>query len=230
MPHILITGTSRGIGLGLTQAYLARGARVTAVARAPAQSHGLSDLQARYPETLRTVACDLNDSDASATILASVADQAIDRLILNAGVPAPENQAVDHLTADDIGHLFLTNAIAPMRLVRALQAKVPAGGVVAFTSSNLGSVALGLSAELAVYGASKAALNSLIRKWVEEQGSNLNIKVLALHPGWVRTHMGGPQAPLTVEESVSGLVRVIEQAAGSIGCDFLDEAGNRIPW
>ena len=76
----------------------------------------------------------------------------------------------------------------------------------------------------------EAALNSLIRNWATEQGEALDIRLLALHPGWVRTDMGGPQAPLSVEDSVRGLVRVIEQVAGQAGCDFLDHQGQALPW
>lgn len=230
MSHVLIAGASRGIGLGLTQAYLARGDHVTAIARHPQAATGLNALQTQYPTRLHTIACDLNDPDAGTTIVQALSHRPLDRVILNAGVSGPEDQAVAHLAPADITDVFLTNAVAPLRLARTLRPLVPSGGVLAFTSSILGSVELGLSPELGLYGASKAALNSLIRKWATEQGDALDIHLLALHPGWVRTDMGGPNATLSVEESVSGLVRVIEQAAGQAGCDFFDHEGHPLPW
>ena len=151
-------------------------------------------------------------------------------VILNAGISGPKDQQPEHLGTDDITQIFLSNAIAPLRIARALRPLVPSGGVMAFTSSILGSVQLALAPDMALYGASKAALNSLIRNWATEQGEALDIRLLALHPGWVRTDMGGPQAPLSVEDSVRGLVRVIEQVAGQTGCDFLDHQGQVLPW
>lgn len=230
MSHVLITGASRGIGLGLTQAYLARGSHVTAIARQPAAAVALSALQPQYPDTLRTLACDLNSTDASTTIQQALSHRQLDRVILNAGISGPDNQGVEHVTPAVIADLFLTNAVAPLRLARMLRPLIPRGGVLAFTSSILGSVELGLAPDMALYGASKAALNSLIRTWANEQGAALDIQLLALHPGWVRTDMGGRDAPLSVEESVSDLVRVIEQAAGGRGCQFLDHQGQTLAW
>lgn len=230
MSHVLIAGASRGIGLGLTQAYLARGDHVTAIARHPAQAPGLIALKAQYPDTLHTVVCDLTSLDASDTIVKALSHHPLGRVILNAGISGPKDQQPEHLGTDDITQIFLSNAIAPLRIARALRPLVPSGGVMAFTSSILGSVQLALAPDMALYGASKAALNSLIRNWATEQGEALDIRVLALHPGWVRTDMGGPQAPLSVEDSASGMVRVIEQAAGQAGCDFVDHQGQVLPW
>lgn len=230
MSHVLIAGASRGIGLGLTEAYLTRGDQVTALARHPEQAPGLSALQARFPATLHTLACDLNAPDAALTVLTSLSPGRLDRVILNAGISGPTDQTLDHLGTDDIAQIFLSNAIAPLRMARALRPLIPSGGVMAFTSSILGSIQLGLAPDMALYGASKAALNHLIRNWANEQGDALDIHLLALHPGWVRTDMGGPQAPLSVADSVRGLVRVIEDAAGQVGCDFLDHEGQPLPW
>ena len=230
MSHVLIAGASRGIGLGLTQAYLDRGDHVTAIARHPDQAPGLLALQTQHPDTLHTVACELNAVDAAHTIVKALHHRTLDRVILNAGISGPNDQRPEQFGIDDITQIFLSNAIAPLRMARALRPLIPKGGVMAFTSSILGSVQLGLAPDMALYGASKAALNSLIRNWATEQGQALDIRLLALHPGWVRTDMGGAQAPLSVEDSVRGLVRVIEQAAGQVGCDFLDHEGQALPW
>lgn len=230
MSNVLIAGASRGIGLGLARAYLEQGDQVIVIARQPEHAPQLAQLQQRHPAQLQVIACDLNNVNASATIVAALPPQHLDRVILNAGISGPKEQAPEHLTDADISALFLTNAIAPMRLARALRPRIPPGGVLAFTSSILGSVQLALSPDMALYGASKAALNSLIRNWSSELRDTLDFHLLALHPGWVRTDMGGAEAPLSVEESVQGLMRVIEHASGRSGCAFLDHQGQILPW
>lgn len=230
MSHVLIAGASRGIGLGLARVYLERGDHVTVIARQPARASQLTELQSHHPAQLHVIACDLNAADAPATVLAALPSPPLNRVILNAGISGPKDQAPEHLSETDISAIFLTNAVAPMRLARAVRPRLSPGAVLAFTSSILGSVQLGLSPNMALYGASKAALNSFIRNWSSELGDTLDFHLLALHPGWVRTDMGGSEAPLSVDESVQGLVNVIERSSGQTGCDFLDHQGQVLPW
>lgn len=103
-----------------------------------------------------------------------------------------------------------TNAAAPIRLARRLLPLIADGGTLAFMSSNMGSVADNLSGGMELYRASKAALNSLTRGFVATNVGDRPIAVLTMHPGWVRTAMGGPDAPLAIEESMAGLADVIE--------------------
>lgn len=230
MLNVLVAGASRGIGLGLVRAYLERGAQVFAVARHPAVSAGLAELAAQHGERLQLIACDLNGEAAGADILAALGEQRLDRLLLNAGIYGPAAQDVASAGEAEIGHLFLSNAIAPLRLARALRPQLNPGAVLGCTSSVMASLQLSLGAEMPLYAASKAALNSLLLSWAAQLGETRDFSLLALHPGWVQTDMGGAQAPLTVEESVAGLVAVVEQAAGTRDCRFVDYQGETLPW
>ena len=98
------------------------------------------------------------------------------------------------------------------------------------TSSVVAGLQLSPGAEMPLYAASKAALNSLLLSWAAQLGDSRDFALLALHPGWVQTDMGGAAAPLTVEESVAGLVAVVEAAAGSRDCRFVDNQGETLPW
>lgn len=228
MQNILITGASRGIGLGLAETYLQTGAQVHAIVRNP-DSPELRQLQAQYAECLKLIACDLNDADAGTHILAQLADQTLDIVILNAGVYGPAHQNVEQANAAEIGELLLSNAIAPLRLARQLAPRVERGGVIAFMSSQMASVELARAAQMPLYGASKAALNSLIRSWSQAEDAPA-ATLLALHPGWVRTAMGGDQAPLDVATSAAGLQRSIAQYAGRGACHFIDYQQQVLPW
>lgn len=171
----------------------------------------------------------MNDPAAVDGFAATLGGKVLDAALINAGVAGPEHRSASLATAEEIGALMFTNAIAPVRLARSLAAHMrPGSGVVAFTSSIMGSVALnGGGHEL--YRASKAALNSLTRGlYGELRGRNLT--VLSLHPGWVSTNMGGASAPVSVEESAVGIVAVIEKQAGSHAHRFLDYTGKELAW
>lgn len=230
MLNVLIAGASRGIGLGLVRTYLARGDRVFALVRNPAASPGLSELASQHGERLEWIACDLNAPGAPEHVAAALKDLRLDRVLLNAGVSGPRDQDVAGVSDSDIAQLFLSNAVAPLRLARMLHPRLSSGGVLAFTSSVMGSLQLSVGANMPLYSASKAALNSLLLHWATELGASRDFSLLALHPGWVRTDMGGDDAPLSVEQSVAGLVTVVEAAAGTNECRFVDHEGNTLPW
>lgn len=224
--NVCVIGASRGIGLGLVERYLARGAQVLAVVRKP--SAALDDLALGAAGRLRVVIGDLCDPQLGARLGGALPGEPLDRLIVNAGILGPREDASGQATAVELGELFLTNAVAPLRVLDALAAQLATAGVAACLSSQMGSVSLARAAEMPLYGASKAALNSLLQSWVARRQPEF--AVLALHPGWVRTELGGAAAPLEVSESVSGLLATIEGRAGQPGCAFLDYQGQPLPW
>ncbi|MBB2896340.1 SDR family NAD(P)-dependent oxidoreductase [Pseudomonas sp. AS2.8] len=223
---VWVIGASRGIGLGLVERYLGRGDEVLALVRTP--NAALDGLAATAAGRLQVVTGDLCDPDLGARLLSESRDEPLDRLIVNAGIMGPHEAEGQRATVAELGELFLTNAVAPLRLLEALAPRLAAAGVAACLSSQMGSVSLARAADMPLYGASKAALNSLLQSWVA--GRQPAFAVLALHPGWVRTALGGAGAPVEVADSVAGLVATIEVRAGQRGCAFLDYQGQVLPW
>ena len=222
----LIIGASRGLGLGLAQELASRGAAVTATARDLDKATGLRDVKGA---TLATV--DIDDAASVDALARSLEGQTFDVVFINAGVTGPSHHSANLATTEEIGKLFATNSVSPIRLARKLLGNVEAGGTVAFMTSVLGSIAENDSGWMELYRASKTALNSLIKSFVvglDEKKKSLT--VLAVHPGWVRTDMGGADAPLDVATSVRGIVDQLEKNAGKGGLTYLDYQGTEIPW
>jgi NAD(P)-dependent dehydrogenase (short-subunit alcohol dehydrogenase family) len=225
---VLIVGASRGLGLGLAKELHSRGANIIATARDPAQASSLNALAGRG--RVRIEQLDIDDDAAVAGFPARLAGETLDVLFLNAGIMGPAHQSAQQVSQAEMGALVFTNAIAPIRLARGLAPLVADGhGVIAFMSSILGSVAQNSAGGSELYRASKAALNSLTRGFAVEMRDR-HITVLSLHPGWVRTGMGGERAPLDVETSVRGLANVLAKAAGAGTHRFLDYTGAEIAW
>ncbi len=223
MPAALIIGASRGLGLGLVREFTRRGWSVTGTVRS---------------EAGRTAAeaAGATAAIADVTDLASIAAlpaTPLDLLFINAGVSGPAHGDAGQATAAEVGALFLTNAVAPVAAARILLGRIAPGGVLAFMTSIMGSVAGNERGDMELYRASKAALNSLTRGLAAkldpaQPGGPLT--VLSLHPGWVRTDMGGDSADLDVETSARGLVDVILARRGTPGSAFLDYSGAELPW
>lgn len=228
-PIALVVGANRGIGLGVVKELLSRGWDVIATARRPAEATDLIALAASHPNRVTIRPLDMNDPAQLDAFATRLGDRKLGLALVNAGVSGPAHRSADKATAEEIGALMFTNAIAPIRLARHLLDRlVPREGVLAFTSSVMGSVA-GNTGGHELYRASKAALNSLTRGlWAEMSGRRLTL--LTLHPGWVRTDMGGPSAAVSVEDSARGMVDVMTREAGRHEHRYLDYRGEEIPW
>lgn len=225
----LVVGATRGIGLGVTKEFLARGWDVIATARDPAKATALHELAAAHLGRVSIPQLDMNDPAGVDGFAESLGHKVLDAVLVNAGVSGPEHRSANVATATEIGELMFTNAIAPVRLARSLVSHIrPGSGVLAFTSSVMGSVADNPGGH-ELYRASKAALNSLTRGlWGELSGRKLTL--LSVHPGWVRTDMGGSNAAVSVENSAEGIVSVIERHSGGRRHLFIDYTGKELPW
>lgn len=224
-PHsALVIGASRGIGLGLVRQLLGAGWQVTATVRDPARAGELTALPGVELTTL-----ELTQADSQDALARQLEGRRFDLILVNAGIYGPAHQSASQASEAEVAQLFMTNAVAPVRLAERLKGQLRDGGTLAFMSSTLGSVAGNDSGGLALYRASKAALNSLTRSLLAEwQGPRPTL--LNLHPGWVKTDMGGDSADIDVETSTAGLLRQIEAHAGRGGQHYLDYKGQALPW
>jgi NAD(P)-dependent dehydrogenase (short-subunit alcohol dehydrogenase family) len=222
MPTALIIGASRGIGRELARQYRSEGWNVIATARKPDDLAQLSELGCH------ALPLDVNNLNDCAALGWRLDDEKVDTAILNAGVSGMRSAGLQSPTEDDFNHVMHTNVLAAMRVLPILLPILDhAGGKLAVLSSRMGSVSLRENPQMWLYRASKAALNSVLK---DVSLSATHAVCLALHPGWVRTDMGGDAADLSVEESVTGLRKVIANAAAADNGKFFDYSGQALSW
>lgn len=228
MPTVLVTGANRGIGLEFARQYAAAGWRVIAAVRNPAKA---DDLQALAPAvTVRPY--DAAELEAGRTLAAALDGQAVDLVIANAGVYGGKLQKLDRgIDAQSWLETLRVNTIAPIKLAEALLPNLRAGQgkTVVFITSQMGSIADNGSGAYYAYRSSKAGLNAAAKSFSVDTAADGLIAVV-MHPGWVRTDMGGENAPLTPAASVAGMRKVIAGLKPRDGGKFLSYDGRTLPW
>ncbi len=227
MPHALITGANRGLGLEHTKQLLSRGWTITAAVRDPT---GAKDLKALDPGDgrLRIEAYDASDLGAASTLKARVSGP-IDILFANAGMM--HRDGFGSGSSEAFIASMRVNALAPLALAEAFADQVAASQmkVIALQSSRMGSIADNDSGGMYAYRASKAALNA-VGKSLSNDLRSKGVVVLVLHPGWVRTDMGGPGGNLTVTEAVEAQLDLIARANPAMSGRFFHSNGQDLPW
>jgi len=229
----LITGANRGLGLEFARQLLARGDRVIATCRHPGKAAALNALAGEHPGRLHVLPLDVADPRAIAELqreLLLLADDGdrLDLLVNGAGV-LHSGERFGQVTAVNLDDSFRTNAMGPFLLTQALAPRLADDARVANITSQLGSIANTTRFGTPSYDISKAAQNmatALLAAALRERG----IVVVALHPGWVQTDMGGAGATVTPADSVSGLLRVIGGLKQADSGRFLDWRGQSLPW
>ena len=228
-PTILLIGASRGLGLAMADIFLKKGWHVVGTVRGNARTP-LHDLADGHPGRLDIEAVDICEPDQIAALLARLDGRMFDILFVNAGTTNRDpTQTIGEVSTDDFVHVMLTNTLGPMRVVDTLESLVPADGIVAVMSSGQGSVGNNEGGQREVYRASKAALNMCMRSFAARH-AGASRTMLAMAPGWVRTDLGGTEAPLTIEDSVPSLVEVVLSQRGTPGLRYLDYRGRTVPW
>ncbi|RSD31922.1 SDR family oxidoreductase [Vibrio pectenicida] len=226
MTTVVITGANRGIGLSLVKQYLAKNYQVHATYRS--QSHA-SELFKLEGANLYCHQLDVTNYARYQTLASQLPE--IDILINNAGYYGPKGYGFGHTDIEEWRKVLEINTIAPMKLVEALYPNLEQGKLkkIACISSKVGSMSENTSGGGYIYRSSKAALNSVVKSLSNDLASQ-GFTVLALHPGWVLTDMGGPNASITTETSATGLIEVIDSASIDNSGEFINYDGTSIPW
>ena len=224
----MIVGASRGLGLALAKEYLARGWQVIATIRSH-PSRALEQAQADAHGRLTIEHVDINEMAQITALHQRLHASLLDVLFVSAGIASDPDVPIGKISADMFASVMINNALSPMRCIDALHDLVQPKGTIVAMSSGLGSVANNTEGGWEVYRASKASLNTLMRSYAARQFDDPRTYLL-MDPGWVRTDMGGPEAPLGVEDSIPRVVDVVEANAGKGGLRFLNYRGQAVAW
>jgi len=230
MPTVLITGAGRGIGLEFAKRYAADGWRVVACTRSPEAASAFRGLGG----DIRPAVLDVTSDQSAAALAESLRGEPVDVLVNNAGLarrgPRRGSTGCADVDTAEFADILAVNAIGPFRVTRALLPNLARGSrkLVATVSSRMGSIALNTGGSYA-YRASKAAVNMVNACFAHEFGPQGYVFVV-LHPGWVRTDMGGAGADISVEESVAGMRTVLDGVGPADNGAFVSFDGQRFPW
>ncbi|WP_433725894.1 SDR family NAD(P)-dependent oxidoreductase [Nocardia sp. CA-129566] len=222
----LVIGASRGLGLVLAGELVRRGWRVIATTR-----RGGGELPVNSDAShgrLHIETLEMTSSEQVAALRERLDGHRLDLLFVNAAIDRG-NLPIDEVPTDMFAEVMITNALSPLRVLEALRGLVVPGGTVAVMSSEQGSISRNTEDGYELYKASKAALNQLMRSYATRHTGDGHTKLL-IDPGHNRTRLGGPDAPLTPQESIPAVADVLETQAGAPGLQFLDRHGRTVPW
>ncbi|WP_395292900.1 SDR family oxidoreductase [Kitasatospora hibisci] len=223
----LVIGASRTLGLGLAAELLGRGWDVIGTVRGSGRT-GLHDLADATGDRLTVERLEMTDPEQTAALRDRLAGRTLDLLFVNAAITRGD-LPIGEVPTDMFTEVMVTNALSPMRVVDVLGPLVAPTGTIGVMSSDQGSITLNTDGGQDLYRASKSALNQLMRCHAARHAADTRT-LLLVDPGWVRTELGGPEAELSVEESVPGVAETIERHRGKPGLHFVDHQGNAVPW
>lgn len=232
MNTTLITGANRGIGLEFCRQYAADGWRVLACSRYPEKSDELNKLAAENPELIKVHALDVADHVQIDRLAQFLADESIDLLINNAGIyPDSDKSGFGHTDYAKWMKAFRINTMAPLKMAEAFAAQIARGGqkTIVTITSKMGSIADNSGGGSYLYRSSKAAANMVVKSLAIDL-KPLGVTAVVFHPGWVKTDMGGPNAMVSAEQSVSGIRKVIGGLSADDSGKFFGYDGQVIPW
>jgi NAD(P)-dependent dehydrogenase (short-subunit alcohol dehydrogenase family) len=226
MPTVLITGANRGLGLEFARQYAARGWAILACCRAPAEARELAAIRGAEVHAL-----DVRDLDAIAALARTLKGRPIDVLLNNAGVYGPQKMTLGRIDYAAWQEVLAVNTLAPARMAECFVENVAASErkLIACVSSKMGSIAANVEGRHYLYRSSKAALNAVVKSLSIDMRDR-GVIVVTLHPGWVRTDMGGAEADLEIPASVAGVVGVLDKVGIADSGRFFDYDGSEIAW
>ncbi len=230
MATYFITGCNRGLGLEMAQQLLQRGERVIATCRDIATASDLTELALRS-QGLSLIEMDMASLASMTEAVALLNEEPVDVFINNAGIYGPRDANFGNIDGDDMAQVLHVNAIAPLQLTQLLIPSLRSGEgkKLAFVSSKMGSIADNGRGGSYIYRCSKTALNSVVKTLAVDLADE-GFVAAALHPGWVRTDMGGPNGLIDAEESVSGMLKVVDALGPAETGQFINYDGSAIAW
>lgn len=225
---IVIIGASRGLGHAMAAEFLKKGWNVVGTVRTTGTK--LHELAAQNEGRVEIEFVDVTMPDQIAALRKRLSGRRFDILFHNAGT-ADRNQdeTAAEISSEEFSHVMLTNALGPIRVIESLQDLVSADGTIGVMSSGQGSIGTNTTGGHEVYRGTKSALNQYMRCYAARHAGEKRPLVL-MAPGWVRTDLGGPNAPLSIEESIPKVVNVLLAQRGKPGLQFLDREGRTVPW
>jgi NAD(P)-dependent dehydrogenase (short-subunit alcohol dehydrogenase family) len=240
MPTVLVTGAARGLGLELARQYAADGWTVLACVRDPSRTDALAAQVAGLPGRVEVHALDLDEHATIDALASRLVGRPVDVLLNAAGIMGRGSFAAEGLAFgrfgssdfDDWAQVLRVNTIGPMKMAEAFVAHVAASQqkkIVAL-SSIVGSIAGNRAGSLYAYRASKAGLNAIMRSMAIDLQKSHGIVAAPIHPGWVKTDMGGPRADIDVATSVAGIRKVIAGLDAGRAGRFWAHDGSELPW
>ncbi len=226
--RVLLIGASRGLGLALAEKWIEGGWNVTATVRESGKT-ALHELAQRYPAQLEIEMVDVTSTFQIAALYDRLSGRMFDVLFHNAGTANQPDGTVAETPTDEFIKVMVTNALSPLRIIETFEDCVEPTGIIGVMSSGQGSVANNTNGGHEVYRGSKAALNSYMRSYDARHRWEQRTLIL-MAPGWVKTDLGGPDARLAIEESIPGVIKVIDSLRGQPGLHYVDYLGQTVPW
>jgi NAD(P)-dependent dehydrogenase (short-subunit alcohol dehydrogenase family) len=232
MKTTLITGANRGIGLEFSRQYAADGWSVLACSRNPGKSDELNKLAAQYPELIKVLALDVADHAQIERLAQELVDESIDLIINNAGIyPKSGVNSFGHIDYEEWMRVFRINTMAPLKMAEAFATQLTRGEHKTFVAitSKMGSIEDNSGGGSYLYRSSKTAVNMVVKSLAIDLQS-AGIISIVIHPGWVKTDMGGPNALISAGQSISGMRQVISNLSMADSGKFFNYDGHEIPW
>jgi len=226
-PSILLVGASRGLGLAMAEEFAKREWTVVATVRGSDRTK-LHEL-AEHAHRIEIETLDITQPNQITALHDRMSHRTFDILFVNAGTANMKDETVADIPADEFARVLITNALSPMRVIEGLQGLVRNDGLIGVMSSGQGSISDNTNGRHEVYRSSKSALNQLMRSYAARHADDKRALVL-IAPGWIRTDLGGPKAPFSVEESIPQIVDVVITQQGKPGLEYLDRTGNTVRW
>ncbi len=228
----LIVGASRGLGLAMVEELAGRGWRVVGTVRDPDARTPLHEVAARSGGLITVEQLDITEEGQLPPLHARLAvdpGRELGILFVNAGTTNNQETPIGHVPTSDFVDVMVTNALSPMRVIEALQDLVAPDGLIGAMTSGQGSITNNTTGSREVYRGSKAALNQFMRSFAVRQ-ADTERSLLLMAPGWIKTDLGGDDAPFTIEDNVPKIVDVMLAKRSVPGLEYLDFRGSTVPW